>query len=662
MKSRFYVPSDWSPLRGRWIPISSPHPIKFETHHQPLIIKAACTHLSRIPILRNTSHHSVGPDRLDPSHMAPGLIDDEADWPANLISSQSPNPAGVKPLAPPGPNTNYGNWAFAMDLFLRDANLAHVLTETSQTDRPESWDRDCLKVCTILSQCSDESNYQYMRPCGTDARLMWLSLQEAHHNASSEGRIYWLQCLMSSQMIDDDLERHITYMCHAFERLKAVITPQFPLTADNVFASALLTSLSADWAGIVGSLSQRPDIDPTTIIREIRREVESKKKSLTTALAKVPIPTTQPTNAARPPRLMRDRDHIIPGLTSDSHTSSKETTSRECVLFKRSRPETLMAHACSALTLAQDSPKQHLPSYLGYAKRMIDSRSDNRPDELTGTTSLTQIGIDAHADDTNHTLSKLRHTDKPSNAPELPNLSPSEAHGPTADPDSTTTCNHVPHKSVPTRSLTAASFAPGAQSSTTLTRPLYTFVVRDSTSSRTTTSPTASAPGTNTPGVVDRSCQQDKQPTKPANTFQTRGYRDHELNQLSSPRNHSLTPQTPSHRLTTPQLGPTGPNIIGEVEPTGTTQIGILPLNGQMVVRASTKPVQATNVTDSSNLSQDNEVNKYTQQSSSRQTTTASDTLRASSSRAVSSNTQPSKSSQANATQRFVIADSSYVT
>jgi hypothetical protein len=49
--------------------------------------------------------------------------------------------------------------------------------------------------------------------------------------------MYWLQKLTSARMTGKDLETHLIDMAKAFGCLKALITPDAPLTPHNIYAT-----------------------------------------------------------------------------------------------------------------------------------------------------------------------------------------------------------------------------------------------------------------------------------------------------------------------------------------------------------------------------------------------------------------------------------------
>ena len=66
---------------------------------------------------------------------------------------------------------------------------------------------------------------------------MWAALMAAHQDSSSSGLMYWLQKLIQARMIGDDVNAHIKLMTGYAEKLNALITKKYPLTANNVHST-----------------------------------------------------------------------------------------------------------------------------------------------------------------------------------------------------------------------------------------------------------------------------------------------------------------------------------------------------------------------------------------------------------------------------------------
>lgn len=187
---------------------------------------------------------------------------------------------GIEQLLPPGTDTNYLDWAFVVKLHLSANDLSHVLVDTPVKDRPPTWAKDNLTVNSIFSKTIHKANMRYVRDHENDARLGWEKLKAAHQDSSSGGRMFWLRKLILYRMEDDDMERHIEKMNTVFERLNSLITAENPLTADDIYATALLISLPSDWLPCVTHLLNRPQTTSLQIVTCLKSEATRRSSSL----------------------------------------------------------------------------------------------------------------------------------------------------------------------------------------------------------------------------------------------------------------------------------------------------------------------------------------------------------------------------------------------
>lgn len=187
---------------------------------------------------------------------------------------------GIEQLSAPGTDTNYLDWAFVVKLHLAANDLSHVLVEIPVKDRPSSWIKDNLTVNSIFSKTIHKANMRYVRDHEMDARSGWEKLKAAHQDSSSGGRMFWLRKLILCRMEDEDMERHIERMNVIFERLNSLITADNPLTADDIYATALLISLPTDWLPSVTHLLNRPQTTSLQIVTCLKNEATRRSSSL----------------------------------------------------------------------------------------------------------------------------------------------------------------------------------------------------------------------------------------------------------------------------------------------------------------------------------------------------------------------------------------------
>lgn len=182
------------------------------------------------------------------------------------------NLTGLPILTAPGADSNYLDWEWKVKLFVDDLDLGHVLLVVAVKDRPSSWDRDNIKVSSIILRTVEAANNRYVRPCGRDAHAMWLALQNTHKDSSAGGRLYWLHRLVTAKMEGDNVMAHLKAMHRMFEHLDSLITTANPLTADDVFTAALLVSLPNDWLPVVTPLMQRSSVSSSVVIQALSSE------------------------------------------------------------------------------------------------------------------------------------------------------------------------------------------------------------------------------------------------------------------------------------------------------------------------------------------------------------------------------------------------------
>lgn len=90
---------------------------------------------------------------------------------------------GLPTLSAPGPDSNYLDWEWKLGLYIDDLDLGHTLRTVAVTERLDSWDRDNIRVSSIISRTINAANNEYARPCGRDAMAMWTALKHAHDNS-----------------------------------------------------------------------------------------------------------------------------------------------------------------------------------------------------------------------------------------------------------------------------------------------------------------------------------------------------------------------------------------------------------------------------------------------------------------------------------------------
>lgn len=179
----------------------------------------------------------------------------------------------ITPLGTPGTDSNYLDWAFAVETYFEATGLDYLLQRVEPKDRPTSWIADNKLFCSTIVQVSSEANYKYIRKLKGDARGMWLALKAAHEDQSSGGCIHLLYKLLLTRMDEgDDVKSHINKMQETFERFDALISDSNPLVPDNLFAAALIISLTPNLLNVVRPFMSRPSTTSEDVIHTLTQD------------------------------------------------------------------------------------------------------------------------------------------------------------------------------------------------------------------------------------------------------------------------------------------------------------------------------------------------------------------------------------------------------
>lgn len=192
-------------------------------------------------------------------------------------SSSSLKVAGIPQLSAPDSSSNYLDWSFVVTVHLSSLNLAYLLKPVKLEDRPARWAKDNADVCSFIARTVHQDNLRLIRSFPTNATAMWESLQSAHIDSTAGGRIYWLRKLVTIRMSTDDVETHIKEMALCAERLNSLVTPDKPLTVDDIHAAALLGSLPVDWLHCVSSLMNEDSVTSSRIVAALKAEALRRK-------------------------------------------------------------------------------------------------------------------------------------------------------------------------------------------------------------------------------------------------------------------------------------------------------------------------------------------------------------------------------------------------
>ncbi|OAV90195.1 hypothetical protein PTTG_05646 [Puccinia triticina 1-1 BBBD Race 1] len=192
--------------------------------------------------------------------------------PATMSTSPRILTARLPILEAPGPQSNYLDWKLVVNQVFKSAKVRYVLTTMEPAARPVTWEDDNDTVCAILVQIVDRVNLRYCREHADDAAGMWGALSKAHEDSSTGGRVYWIRKLVNTRMDNDDIDAHIDSLAQSHERLNSLVTPDKPLTPDDVHTAALLSSLPPDWIHCVSALMNQEGVKTEAIVKALKNE------------------------------------------------------------------------------------------------------------------------------------------------------------------------------------------------------------------------------------------------------------------------------------------------------------------------------------------------------------------------------------------------------
>ncbi|EFP86906.2 uncharacterized protein PGTG_12647 [Puccinia graminis f. sp. tritici CRL 75-36-700-3] len=191
---------------------------------------------------------------------------------ADLNNASNLNVSGIVQLKPQGSDSNYLDWSFVVLFHLQSLNLSYVLEPVNIKERSAAYIKDSVSVSSFIAQTVHPSNLCFIRSHGSDAAGMWSSLSEAHQDFLSGGRMHWLCQLVVSRLVSNDIDTHIESMAVCAERLNSLVTADKPLTLDDIYLTALLTSLTDDWLPCVSLLMNEDSIPSSRIVSALKAE------------------------------------------------------------------------------------------------------------------------------------------------------------------------------------------------------------------------------------------------------------------------------------------------------------------------------------------------------------------------------------------------------
>lgn len=118
-----------------------------------------------------------------------------------------------------------------------------MIKEVALKDHTPNWRDENITVCSVNTKKINSFNYRHLQDHRTNTQAMWLSLGSMHQDFIAGGRMYWLRKLVLYRMTDEDVDKHLDEMPVIYKKLNTLVRSLNPLTADDIFATALLISL-----------------------------------------------------------------------------------------------------------------------------------------------------------------------------------------------------------------------------------------------------------------------------------------------------------------------------------------------------------------------------------------------------------------------------------
>jgi hypothetical protein len=192
---------------------------------------------------------------------------------SELVGHPTMKTGTIEHLKPPGPESNYLEWSWILDIHFRLTGVVYLLdADEAKTDlrsQKDTFEQDNIVVCSIISKTIQPGNIHYVRQFNTNARKLWYALKAAHQDHSSGGMMYWLRKLTILRMTGDNIITHLDKVGKIYENLNSLVTPEHPLTTNNIYSVSILTSLPPDWLVCISSMMNKARVNPLRIINAL---------------------------------------------------------------------------------------------------------------------------------------------------------------------------------------------------------------------------------------------------------------------------------------------------------------------------------------------------------------------------------------------------------
>ncbi|PLW22540.1 hypothetical protein PCASD_16150 [Puccinia coronata f. sp. avenae] len=286
----------------------------------------------------------------------------------------------IEQLRPPGPDSNYSEWSWVLDIHFRSTGVSYLLDPDEKIadlgKAKVSFEQDNLAICAVIAKTIHPGNIRYVRKHNTDARGLWCALKAAHQDTSTGGVMYWLRKLTVSRMTGSDVTAHLDDMSKIFERLSTLVSNDRPLTIDDIYSAAILTSLPPDWLACVSSMMNEARINPGRLIQAIKQE-DLRRKA---------------------------RSEDLPSQESAAKTNApqgeRQGGSRYfCTYCKKNGHSLERCHEAASI-LAEHRPAEHSESKFKQTHRR--RRGKGKPEARAGQTTVVELGGTGRDDESDY--------------------------------------------------------------------------------------------------------------------------------------------------------------------------------------------------------------------------------------------------------------------
>jgi hypothetical protein len=279
----------------------------------------------------------------------------------------------IKHLKQPGPESNYLDWSWILDIHFCSTGVIYLLDPNKEKaaigQAKVTFEQDNLAVCLVIAKTTHPANIRYVQQFNTNACKLWYALKAAHQDHSLGGMMYWLRKLTILRMSGDNIIAHLDKMGKIYKNLNSLVTPEHPLTTDNIFLVSILTSLPPDWLACVSSMMNEARVSLSCIINALKQE-DLRQKAWVEDL--VPVDSVSKT-------------------TAPSSNKPCPATSKYFCTFCKKNGHSLKQCDQAAAILAGHKPEGSSKSR-GQGQRCSRCRGNRKPPAKAGQKTVVEIG------------------------------------------------------------------------------------------------------------------------------------------------------------------------------------------------------------------------------------------------------------------------------